>query len=60
MSHCTLCSFSAFPFVCSQQYPLAEGRLTDLIGRIAPTNTAAKAFRDLKEHIETAKVGRLH
>ena len=45
------------PAACSEQYPLAEGRLHELINRIAPTNAAAKAFRELREHIEAAKVG---
>lgn len=41
---------------CSEQYPLAEGRLIEMLERIAPTNVLAQTFRDLKQHIETSKV----
>jgi hypothetical protein len=47
------------PSSCSEQYPLAEARLADLLARIGATNMLASTLRNLIKRIETEKV-RLH
>jgi hypothetical protein len=43
------------PSSCSEQYPLAEARLADLLARIGATNMLASTLRNLIKRIETEK-----